>query len=69
MQEFLKNLNPLEDLTVKELSDYMYAKSLELEPRNARQLPKFVSRFGSNCLYIVDCFCPFICLYSTRICK
>ncbi|XP_025106105.1 son of sevenless homolog 2-like [Pomacea canaliculata] len=45
IREFLKNLNPLEDLTVKELSDYMYAKSLELEPRNARQLPKFPKKY------------------------
>ena len=30
-------------MTEKEFNDYIYNKSLEIEPRNAKQLPKFVS--------------------------
>ena len=42
-QAFLKSLNPLGDMSEKMFNDYLYGKSLELEPRNARQLPKCVS--------------------------
>ncbi|XP_014673942.1 PREDICTED: son of sevenless homolog 1-like [Priapulus caudatus] len=38
---FLENLNPLGDRTEKEFNDYLYNKSLEIEPRNSKQAPKF----------------------------
>uniref|UniRef100_A0A8C2HGH8 Son of sevenless homolog 1 (Drosophila) n=1 Tax=Cyprinus carpio TaxID=7962 RepID=A0A8C2HGH8_CYPCA len=40
---FFENLNPMEDMTEKEFADYLFNKSLEIEPRNARTLPRFVS--------------------------
>uniref|UniRef100_A0A8C1Y308 Son of sevenless homolog 1 (Drosophila) n=1 Tax=Cyprinus carpio TaxID=7962 RepID=A0A8C1Y308_CYPCA len=41
--KFFENLNPMEDMTEKEFADYLFNKSLEIEPRNARTLPRFVS--------------------------
>lgn len=43
MQKFFENLNPMEDMMDKEFADYLFNKSLEIEPRNARSLPRFVS--------------------------
>lgn len=43
LQKFFENLNPMEDMTEKEFADYLFNKSLEIEPRNARTLPRFVS--------------------------
>uniref|UniRef100_A0A4W4DVS5 Son of sevenless homolog 1 (Drosophila) n=1 Tax=Electrophorus electricus TaxID=8005 RepID=A0A4W4DVS5_ELEEL len=40
---FFENLNPMEDMMEKEFADYLFNKSLEIEPRNARSLPRFVS--------------------------
>lgn len=42
-QKFFENLNPMEDKAEKEFADYLFNKSLEIEPRNARSLPRFVS--------------------------
>lgn len=42
-QKFFENLNPMEDVSEKDFSDYLFNKSLEIEPRNARTLPRFVS--------------------------
>ncbi|XP_076464153.1 son of sevenless homolog 1-like [Babylonia areolata] len=42
---FIKGLNPFGDMTEKEFNDYLYAKSLELEPRNAKQPPKFPKKY------------------------
>ncbi|XP_070181903.1 son of sevenless homolog 1-like isoform X2 [Littorina saxatilis] len=44
-REFLKTLDPLGEMSEKEFNDYLYNKSLELEPRNARQLPKFPKKY------------------------
>lgn len=43
LQKFFENLNPMEDKMEKEFTDYLFNKSLEIEPRNARTLPRFVS--------------------------
>lgn len=42
-QKFFENLNPMEDLSEKDFTDHLFNKSLEIEPRNARSLPRFVS--------------------------
>lgn len=42
-QKFFENLNPMEDMTEKDFTDYLFNKSLEIEPRNVRSLPRFVS--------------------------
>lgn len=42
-QKFFENLNPMEDLSEKDFADHLFNKSLEIEPRNARSLPRFVS--------------------------
>ncbi|XP_061087233.1 LOW QUALITY PROTEIN: son of sevenless homolog 1-like [Conger conger] len=47
IQKFFENLNPMEDKTEKEFADYLFNKSLEIEPRNARSLPRFPKRY--NC--------------------
>uniref|UniRef100_A0A131YWM5 Son of sevenless n=2 Tax=Rhipicephalus TaxID=426455 RepID=A0A131YWM5_RHIAP len=41
IRQFLENLNPQEDMTEKEFTDYLYSKSLEIEPRGCKQPPKF----------------------------
>lgn len=33
----------MKDLSEKDFSDHLFNKSLEIEPRNARTLPRFVS--------------------------
>lgn len=33
----------MEDMSEKDFADYLFNKSLEIEPRNARSLPRFVS--------------------------
>ena len=43
LQDFFENLKPLEDRDEKSFNDYLYEKSLEIEPRGARTIPKFVS--------------------------
>ena len=42
-QEYLENLDPFEGRTDKEIEDYLYNLSLEVEPRNQRQPLKHVS--------------------------
>uniref|UniRef100_A0A673YW84 Son of sevenless homolog 1 (Drosophila) n=1 Tax=Salmo trutta TaxID=8032 RepID=A0A673YW84_SALTR len=44
---FFENLNPMEDKAEKEFADYLFNKSLEIEPRNARSLPRFPKKY--NC--------------------
>ena len=43
IRSFFENLAPLEGWTEKDFNDYLYEKSLEIEPRNTRVPPKFVS--------------------------
>uniref|UniRef100_A0A671RDB0 Son of sevenless homolog 1-like n=1 Tax=Sinocyclocheilus anshuiensis TaxID=1608454 RepID=A0A671RDB0_9TELE len=43
---FFENLNPMEDMTEKEFADYLFNKSLEIEPRNARTLPRFPKKYS-----------------------
>lgn len=42
-QKFFENLNPMGDMSEKDFADHLFNKSLEIEPRNARSLPRFVS--------------------------
>ena len=42
-QTYLDSLDPLGDMTEKDFEDYLYEKSLEIQPRHAKQPPKFVS--------------------------
>ncbi|KAG8175654.1 hypothetical protein JTE90_006829 [Oedothorax gibbosus] len=41
IRRFLENLDPLEGRTEKAFNDYLYDKSLEIEPRGCKQPPKF----------------------------
>jgi len=43
LQRFFENLNPMENMSEKEFSDYLFNKSLEIEPRNCKQPSRFVS--------------------------
>ena len=43
-QRFFENLNPMGNMSEKDFSDYLFNKSQEIEPRNCRQPPRFVSR-------------------------
>ncbi|XP_067682019.1 son of sevenless homolog 1-like [Haliotis asinina] len=45
IREFFENLNPLEGMSEKDFNDMLYAKSLEIEPRGAKQVPKFPKKF------------------------
>lgn len=42
-QHFLENLNPHGDMNEKEFIDYLYNKSLILEPRGSKTPAKMVS--------------------------
>ncbi|XP_013986642.1 son of sevenless homolog 1 isoform X2 [Salmo salar] len=58
IRKFFENLNPMEDKAEKEFADYLFNKSLEIEPRNARSLPRFVGRrpsalYGRNAPAII----------------
>uniref|UniRef100_A0A671RE32 Son of sevenless homolog 1-like n=1 Tax=Sinocyclocheilus anshuiensis TaxID=1608454 RepID=A0A671RE32_9TELE len=46
IRKFFENLNPMEDMTEKEFADYLFNKSLEIEPRNARTLPRFPKKYS-----------------------
>ncbi|XP_036407716.1 son of sevenless homolog 1 isoform X2 [Megalops cyprinoides] len=46
IRKFFENLNPMEDKTEKEFADYLFNKSLEIEPRNARSLPRFPKKYS-----------------------
>ncbi|KAM4750660.1 son of sevenless homolog 1 isoform 1-T1 [Anableps anableps] len=45
IRKFFENLNPMEDLSEKDFADHLFNKSLEIEPRNTRSLPRFVKRY------------------------
>lgn len=42
-QRFFENLNPMGNMGEKEFADYLFKMSLDIEPRNCRQPPRFVS--------------------------
>ncbi|XP_070577016.1 son of sevenless homolog 2-like [Ptychodera flava] len=44
IRKFFENLNPMDDLTERELADFLYQKSLEIEPRNSKVPPKYPRR-------------------------
>ncbi|KAI4902218.1 hypothetical protein NFI96_025313 [Prochilodus magdalenae] len=46
IRRFFENLNPMEDMMEKEFADYLFNKSLEIEPRNARSLPRFTKKYS-----------------------
>ena len=37
LQEFLENLDPFPSMSEKEVTDYLWERSIEIEPRNARR--------------------------------
>ncbi|XP_051775899.1 LOW QUALITY PROTEIN: son of sevenless homolog 2 [Erpetoichthys calabaricus] len=41
IRKFFENLNPMGNMSEKEFSDYLFNKSLEIEPRNCKQPPRF----------------------------
>ena len=43
IRHYLQSLDPLGELTEKEFNDYLYNKSLDLEPRNCKAPTKYVS--------------------------
>uniref|UniRef100_A0AAQ4RLU7 Ras-GEF domain-containing protein n=1 Tax=Gasterosteus aculeatus aculeatus TaxID=481459 RepID=A0AAQ4RLU7_GASAC len=45
IRRFFENLNPMEDLSEKDFADHLFNKSLEIEPRNARSLPRFMKKY------------------------
>ncbi|XP_056136065.1 son of sevenless homolog 1-like [Lampris incognitus] len=47
IRKFFENLNPMGDMAEKEFADYLFNKSLEIEPRNVRSLPRFAKKY--NC--------------------
>ncbi|XP_043412032.1 son of sevenless homolog 2 isoform X3 [Prionailurus bengalensis] len=40
-ERFFENLNPMGSASEKEFTDYLFNKSLEIEPRNCKQPPRF----------------------------
>ena len=52
-QRFFENLNPMGNSSEKEFTDYLFNKSLEIEPRNCKQPPRFVSplQFWKNLFF------------------
>uniref|UniRef100_A0AAQ6AEG9 Son of sevenless homolog 1 (Drosophila) n=1 Tax=Amphiprion ocellaris TaxID=80972 RepID=A0AAQ6AEG9_AMPOC len=45
IRKFFENLNPMDDLSEKDFADHLFNKSLEIEPRNARSLPRFAKKY------------------------
>ncbi|XP_072171544.1 son of sevenless homolog 2-like [Diadema setosum] len=45
IRKFFEELNPLAEMTEKEFQDYLYKTSLEIEPRNCKQLPKYPKKY------------------------
>uniref|UniRef100_A0A4W3H716 Ras-GEF domain-containing protein n=1 Tax=Callorhinchus milii TaxID=7868 RepID=A0A4W3H716_CALMI len=46
IKKFFENLNPMGSSLEKEFTDYLFNKSLEIEPRNAKTLPRFPKKFS-----------------------
>uniref|UniRef100_A0A8C5VWW8 Son of sevenless homolog 1 n=1 Tax=Microcebus murinus TaxID=30608 RepID=A0A8C5VWW8_MICMU len=47
IKKFFENLNPMGNSMGKEFTDYVFNKSLEIEPRNPKPLPRFPKKY--NC--------------------
>ncbi|CAI5678730.1 unnamed protein product [Oreochromis niloticus] len=45
IRKFFENLNPMGDLSEKDFSDYLFHKSLEIEPRQLRSAPRFAKKY------------------------
>ncbi len=45
MRKFFEALDPMGTMSEKDFNDYLYEKSLEIEPRNSKQPPKFPKKF------------------------
>ncbi|XP_050310443.1 protein son of sevenless [Anthonomus grandis grandis] len=46
IKNFLENLNPFGDMSDTDIQNYLYQKSMEIEPRGAKQLPKFPRKWA-----------------------
>lgn len=46
IREFFEHLEPLDGKDEKTFNDYLYIKSLEIEPRGCKQIPKFPKKFS-----------------------
>ncbi|XP_054976129.1 son of sevenless homolog 1 isoform X4 [Sorex araneus] len=46
MKRFFENLNPMGSSMEKEFTDYLFNKSLEIEPRNAKPPPRFAKKYS-----------------------
>ncbi|XP_072265242.1 son of sevenless homolog 1 isoform X3 [Pyxicephalus adspersus] len=46
IRRFFENLNPMGNVAEKEFEDYLFKKSLEIEPRNAKTLPRFPKKYN-----------------------
>lgn len=45
IRNYLENLNPFGDMNDNEISNYLFEKSIAIEPRNCKQVPKFPRKF------------------------
>uniref|UniRef100_A0A4X2JWB1 SOS Ras/Rac guanine nucleotide exchange factor 1 n=1 Tax=Vombatus ursinus TaxID=29139 RepID=A0A4X2JWB1_VOMUR len=46
IKRFFENLNPMGNSMEKEFTDYLFNKSLEIEPRNPKPLPRFPKKYS-----------------------
>lgn len=56
IQCFLKNINPIGDISEKEFEDYLYNKSREIEPKDSSRPSKGVSETLNVQVQVVDWF-------------
>ena len=55
LQRFFENLYPKGEMNDKEFNDYLYSKSLDMEPRNCKAPSKYVSDLTFRFLRPVEC--------------
>ena len=46
IKRFFENLNPMGNSMEKEFTDYLFNKSLEIEPRHPKPLPRFPKKYS-----------------------